>query len=327
LQGCSCPKRGASRSADKRHEAGTIRYRSVNRYRFRARQEHRISKAPPRNQEKSMSTVRQKANSRISHLRSLLCVGLDSDDQKIPEIFKKTGSPVLEFNRAIIRATSNSAVAYKINTAFYEARGIPGIQDMERTLADIPRACITIADAKRADIGNTSKKYAEAFFEHWSFDALTVAPYMGFDSLEPFFAYEDKLVFVLCLTSNEGSKDFEEQLLGDGRPLYETVLEKVNQWNSGGNAGIVVGATKNGQLEAIRAAAPDLFFLIPGVGAQGGSLDEAVRYGADSAKESALVNVSRSLIFPQGAFASIDAFEQAVSVESEKLHLAMKRAM
>ncbi|NTV92555.1 MAG: orotidine-5'-phosphate decarboxylase [Chlorobiaceae bacterium] len=274
-----------------------------------------------------MSTVRQKVNSRISLLHSQLCVGLDSDAQKIPGIFQQTGSPVLEFNRSIIRATKNAAVAYKINTAFYEARGIQGLKDMEQTLADIPEACMTIADAKRADIGNTSKKYAEAFFEHWSFDAITVAPYMGFDSLEPFFSFGEKLVFVLCLTSNQGSRDFEEQVLSDGRPLYAAVLEKVNQWNRGGNAGIVVGATKNGQLEALRAAAPDLFFLIPGVGAQGGSLDEAVRFGSDKAQQSAVINVSRSLIFPQGEFDSIDAFEQAVSLEAEKLHQAMKLAM
>ncbi len=139
-------------------------------------------------------------------------MGLTAILKKFRLCFYNMHNPVLEFNRAVIRATSEVAIAYKLNTAFYEARGIAGFRDMEQTLASIPDACMTIADAKRADIGNTSKMYAQAFFEHWPFDALTVAPYMGFDSLEPFFAYEDKLLFVLCLTSNKGSADFEEQI-------------------------------------------------------------------------------------------------------------------
>ncbi len=278
-----------------------------------------------------MSSVRNKANGRIAALQSLLCVGLDSDIEKIPAIFFRYENPVVEFNRAVIRATSDVAVAYKLNTAFYEARGIAGLSDMEKTLSLIPDACMTIADAKRADIGNTSKMYAQAFFDHWSFDALTVAPYMGFDSLEPFFAYEDKLLFVLCLTSNEGSADFEELVMESGTPLYRSVLGKVASWSRNGNGGVVVGATKSALLADIRHSAPDLFLLIPGVGAQGGSLADAVHYGVDSNRQSALINVSRALIYPAasdgGSFASIDDYERAVAVEAVKIHDEMMRAL
>ncbi|ACF42438.1 orotidine-5'-phosphate decarboxylase [Pelodictyon phaeoclathratiforme] len=271
-----------------------------------------------------MSVVRDKANCRISALKSLLCVGLDSDPEKIPAVFLPYENPVLEFNRAVIRATSDVAIAYKLNTAFYEARGIAGLLDMEKTLGSIPDVCMTIADAKRADIGNTSKMYAQAFFDHWSFDALTVAPYMGFDSLEPFFAYEDKLLFVLCLTSNEGSVDFEEQAMQDGRPLYRSVLDKVASWNRNGNGGVVVGATKSALLSEIRCEAPNLFLLIPGVGAQGGSLEDTVHFGVDANRQSAVINVSRSLIYPSGSFSGIDDYERAVAAEASKMHSVMK---
>ena len=275
-----------------------------------------------------MSSVRDKANSRIAALKSLLCVGLDSDPRKIPQVFSVYQNPVLEFNRSIIRATSDVAIAYKINTAFYEARGIAGLQDMEQTLRLIPDGCMTIADAKRADIGNTSKMYAQAFFDHWRFDALTVAPYMGFDSLEPFFAYEDKLIFVLCLTSNEGSVDFEEREMADGTQLYRSVLGKVALWSRNGNGGVVVGATKSNLLGEIRRDAPALFLLIPGVGAQGGSLQEAVNLGVDGNRQSAVINVSRALIYPSagdaGSFSSLDDYEKAVADEASKIHNEMR---
>ena len=198
------------------------------------------------------------------------------------------------------------------------------MRDLEGTFEALPPECLSIADAKRADIGNTSRQYAKAFFEAWPFDSITVAPYMGFDSLEPFFEYEDKLVFVLCLTSNPGSKDFEEQRMQDGRPLYRAVLDKVRQWQRNGNAGIVVGATKPGLLQELRGEAPDLFFLIPGVGAQGGSMQQAVEQGADSERSSAVVNVSRALIFPDGEFRSVEEFEAAVEKEAVSLHDGMK---
>ncbi|TCD48267.1 orotidine-5'-phosphate decarboxylase [Chlorobium sp. N1] len=274
-----------------------------------------------------MSAARLKANRRISSLKSLLCVGLDTDPEKVPAVFSRFSNPVLEFNRSVIRATRSSAAAYKINTAFYEARGIEGLRDMEETLLGIPSECLSIADAKRADIGNTSRMYARAFFEHWQFDSVTVAPYMGHDSLDPFFSYADKLVFVLCLTSNAGSMDFEEQQLEEGRPLYRRVLERVGEWGGGGNGGVVVGATKSSLLADIRTAAPNLFFLIPGVGAQGGSLEEAVDLGVDRNREGALVNISRALIYPQGEFRDVEAYEAAVAAEAARVHAAMRAVL
>lgn len=274
-----------------------------------------------------MSSARNKANSRIASLRSMLCVGLDSDLSKMPAIFRSMERPVLEFNRAVIRATAAHAAAYKVNTAFYESRGLSGMRDLDDTLQALPPECLSIADAKRADIGNTSRQYAKAFFEAWPFDAITVAPYMGFDSLEPFFEYDDKLVFVLCLTSNSGSADFEERILDDGRPLYRAVLDRVRSWQRNGNAGIVVGATKAGLLQELRKEAPELFFLIPGVGAQGGSMQEAVNQGADPDRGGAVVNVSRALIFPQGDFRSVEEFEDAVRHEAAKLHNDIKAVL
>jgi orotidine-5'-phosphate decarboxylase len=271
-----------------------------------------------------MSSAREKANTRIKTLKSLLCVGLDTDAEKIPDVFSGCRNPVVEFNRAVIRATADVAVAYKLNTAFYEARGIDGLRDMESTLRDIPDTIMTIADAKRADIGNTSRMYAKAFFEHWSFDAVTVAPYMGFDSLEPFFAYEEKLVFVLCLTSNQGSVDFEEQPMLDGKPLFERVLDKVSSWQKNGNGGVVVGATKSAELARIRSEAPGLFLLIPGVGAQGGSLEESAELGVDQDRQSAVINVSRALIYPKGSYTDIEGYEHAVAAEAAAIHTAMK---
>ena len=272
----------------------------------------------------STNAARNKVNEQISAKKSLLCVGLDSDLTKIPDVFRKMARPVLEFNRAVIRATREHAVAYKVNTAFYEARGIEGLQDMQETLENLPCENLSIADAKRADIGNTSRKYAQAFFDHWDFDALTVAPYMGHDSLEPFFSYDQKLVFVLCLTSNPGSADFEEQQLQKGPALYESVLAKVQEWDRNGNAGIVVGATKSSRLGEIRKAAPKLFFLIPGVGVQGGSLQESAALGIDETRQGALINVSRGLIYPERNFDSPEAFEDAVRLRAAKLNNEMQ---
>ena len=272
-----------------------------------------------------MNAARNKVNEQISAKKSLLCVGLDSDMAKIPKVFRAMKQPVLEFNRSVITATREHAVAYKINTAFYEARGIEGLQDMQSTLESLPCESLSIADAKRADIGNTSKKYAQAFFDHWGFDALTVAPYMGYDSLEPFFDYDQKLIFVLCLTSNPGSADFEEKQLQSGAALYETVLGKVQDWERNGNAGIVVGATKTRRLGDIRKAAPGLFFLIPGVGAQGGSLQESATLGVDENRRGALINVSRGIIYPEGDFDSAEAFEDEVRLRAAKLHYEMQR--
>ncbi len=271
-----------------------------------------------------MNAARNKVNEQITAKKSLLCVGLDSDLDKIPPVFRSMPRPVLEFNRSVVRATREHAAAYKINTAFYESRGVEGLQDMQDTLENLPCETLSIADAKRADIGNTSRMYAEAFFDHWNFDALTVAPYMGYDSLEPFFAYDQKLIFVLCLTSNPGSADFEEQHLASGGALYESVLAKVREWSRNGNAGIVVGATKSSLVGEIRRSAPGLFMLIPGVGAQGGSLQESAALGVDDRKQGALVNVSRGVIYPEGEFDTPEAFEEAVNARARALHHEMQ---
>lgn len=227
---------------------------------------------------------------------SLVCVGLDTDLAKIPAFLHRTDDPVFEFNKAIIEATSDFVAAYKPNLAFYEALGVRGLQSLEKTLRYIPDGIVKLADAKRGDIGNTAKMYADAFFRHFGFDALTVNPYLGFDSVAPFLTDESKGVFILCLTSNPGSKDFQYQTDGTRR-LYERVAEKVNAWNEKGNCGLVVGATHPDELQRVRELAPDLPFLIPGIGAQGGDLEASVRYGTNAAGEMALFNSSRGIIY------------------------------
>jgi orotidine-5'-phosphate decarboxylase len=227
---------------------------------------------------------------------SLLCIGLDSDPAKLPPSIRSSREPVLEFNRAIIRATSEFTCAYKINLAFYEAMGVKGWDILRETLSLIPSHILTIGDAKRGDIGNTAKQYAKALLEDLGFGATTVNPYMGFDSVEPFLQNEERGAFVLALTSNPGAKDFQH-LVSKGRPLYEHVTLKVKQWNRKRNCGLVVGATRPRQLQSIRNILPRVPFLIPGVGAQGGDLRSAVRYGCDATGWLALINASRSIIF------------------------------
>ncbi len=234
--------------------------------------------------------------------KSYLCVGLDTDPDKIPKHLRSHPDAVFEFNKQIIDATKDLCVAYKINTAFYEAMGLKGWDAMERTVNSIPSEHFTIADAKRGDIGNTSSQYAKAFFETLNFDAITVAPYMGEDSVKPFLEYENKWTIVLGLTSNPGSKDFEQlRLLGGdsnqgGELLYENVLRKVSSWGNPDNLMFVVGATKASDLEDIRKIIPDSFLLVPGVGFQGGSLEEVSKYGMNKAC-GLLVNASRAIIF------------------------------
>lgn len=231
----------------------------------------------------------------IRKKKSVLCVGLDTDITKIPTHLLNEEDPVFAFNKAIIDATQESAVAYKINTAFYEAQGLKGWQSMERTLAYIPRNIFTIADAKRGDIGNTSTQYAKTFFETYEFDSVTIAPYMGKDSVAPFLEFKDKWGIVLGITSNEGSLDFQH-LLTDGKPLYEQVLEKVASWGTPDNIMFVVGATRKDQLAHVRSLCPDHFFLIPGVGAQGGDVDTVCQHTLNS-DAGVLINVSRGVIF------------------------------
>ena len=248
--------------------------------------------------------TRQQLIDQIRIKRSYLCVGLDTDITKIPKHLQSQPDAIFQFNKAIIDATKDLCVSYKINTAFYEAMGLKGWEAMERTVNYIPAEHFKIADAKRGDIGNTSSQYAKAFFETMNFDAITVAPYMGADSVQPFLEYEGKWAIVLGLTSNKGATDFEMQQLisKDGnehlRPafLYEKVLTIVSGWGNPGNLMFVVGATQATELENIRELIPDSFLLVPGVGFQGGSLEEVSKYGMNK-DCGLLVNASRAIIY------------------------------
>ena len=239
--------------------------------------------------------TRQQLTTFIRSTGSYLCVGLDSDRTKIPRHLLSAKDPIFEFNRQIIDATKDHCVAYKINTAFYEAEGVKGWETMERTVDYIPTTHFTIADAKRGDIGNTSSQYARAFFETLNFDAITVAPYMGEDSVRPFLEYKDKWTILLGLTSNPGAKDFELQPAGEGL-LYEKVLTTAAGWGSPENLMYVIGATQAEAFVRIRELTPDHFYLVPGVGAQGGSL-EAISKKAMNADVGLLVNASRAIIY------------------------------
>jgi orotidine-5'-phosphate decarboxylase len=252
----------------------------------------------------------------IRNKQNYLCVGLDTDITKIPKHLLEKADPVFEFNKAIIDATKDFCVSYKINTAFYESQGMKGWESMEKTLYYIPETHFKIADAKRGDIGNTSAQYAKTFFEVLPFDAVTIAPYMGEDSVRPFLEYEHKWSIVLGLTSNAGGNDFQQlfvQTNSVGNPdkrLYEKVLEKVASWGTPENLMFVVGATRASDLENIRTIIPEHFLLVPGVGAQGGSLEEVSKYGMNS-DCGLLVNASRAVIF---ASSGIDFAEKATLV-------------
>lgn len=235
----------------------------------------------------------------IQAKKSFLCVGLDTDIKKIPSHLLKEKDPVFEFNKQIIEATIDYAVAYKPNIAFYEAQGPKGWESLTKTMELIPKNVFTIADAKRGDIGNTSGLYARAFFDKESsgfdFDSITVAPYMGKDSVTPFLEFENKWVIVLALTSNPGSKDFQKLEINQ-KPLFQEVMEKNMQWASQDNLMFVVGATQCEAFKAIRAIAPDHFLLVPGVGAQGGDLATVAKYGLNK-QCGLLVNSSRGIIY------------------------------
>ncbi|MBN2667909.1 MAG: orotidine-5'-phosphate decarboxylase [Bacteroidales bacterium] len=231
--------------------------------------------------------------------KSLLCVGLDSDLNKIPSFLLNSEDPIFEFNKAIIDSTHQYTVAYKPNLAFYESLGIAGWQSLEKTMDYLNTKypnIFTIADAKRGDIGNTSKMYAKAFFEHFNFDAVTVAPYMGEDSVMPFLEYENKWVILLALTSNKGAFDFQMHSDKENRKLFEKVLEKSQEWADKTRMMYVVGATKAEMLKDVRAIVPEHFLLVPGVGAQGGSLEEVLANGANS-NGGLLINSSRGIIY------------------------------
>ena len=227
--------------------------------------------------------------------RSLLCIGLDTDPQQMPE-----NIGVFEFNKAIVDATRDLVCAYKPNLAFYEALGNPGMEDLRRTVEHIPDNIPVIADAKRGDIGNTAKAYARAIFDNLGFDAVTVNPYLGFDAIEPFIEYRDRGIFILCRTSNAGAVDLQSLICrsDDGdRPLFEIVASKASRWNTYGNIGLVIGATYPEELKLIRQQHPDMPLLIPGIGAQGGDLALTVSYGTDANGEKAVINSSRQILY------------------------------
>lgn len=270
---------------------------------------------------------RQELIEQIKKKKSFLCVGLDPDINKIPEFLRSYPDPILEFNKRIIDATQDLCIAYKPNAAFYEAYGIKGLQSLIDTYKYLPKDCLSIIDAKRGDIGNTSDKYARAFFDEqsggMSFDAITITPYMGNDSVTPYLAYDGKWVIILALTSSVGSKDFQYLQTGDGY-LYENVIKKANTWAGADRIMYVVGATKSTEFTNIRAYAPDNFLLVPGVGAQGGSLEEVCKYGMT--KDCGLiVNSSRSILyasngedFADAARAEALSLQQQMQVELEK---------
>jgi orotidine-5'-phosphate decarboxylase len=226
-----------------------------------------------------------------------ICVGLDSDINKIPVHLKKMDEPVLEFNKAIINSTVEYAAAFKINFAFYESLGYTGLSTLEKTIKLIPEDILIIADAKRGDIGNTSAMYAKAVFDNLLFDSITINPYMGEDSILPFLSYQDKIIFVLTLTSNPGSEDFEKMKLQNGLFVFQQVIEKVKKWNKNNNCGIVFGATKPEELRQNIQSFDSLPVLLPGVGAQGGSLDDVVNTFKQNGRNNYIVNVSRGIIY------------------------------
>lgn len=255
----------------------------------------------------------------IQQKKSFLCIGLDVDLTKIPTHLLKTEDPIFEFNKAIIDATHDLAVSYKPNTAFYEAYGIKGWQSLQKTIEYINKnypEIFTIADAKRGDIGNTSTMYAKAFLEDLNFDSVTVAPYMGKDSVEPFLAFENKHTILLALTSNQGAFDFQT-LTVDGIPLYKHVLETSKNWKNSENLMYVVGATKAEYFTEIRKIVPESFLLVPGVGAQGGSLSEVCKYGMNE-NVGLLINSSRGIIYASnGTDFAEKAREEALKMQQE----------
>lgn len=271
----------------------------------------------------SMSTFAERLERASEAAKSLVCVGLDPDPARMPV------SSVFEFNRALVDATASLVCAYKPNLAFYEALGLPGLQDLEKTIAHIRRAApevMVIGDAKRGDIGPSGQAYAKALFDVWGFDAVTVNAWGGRDTVAPFLEDESKGVFVWCRGSNPGSADFQDmQIVAEGGnvPIYQSVALACQEWDTKGNLGLVVGATVPEQLREIRAACPAMPFLIPGVGAQGGDLEAAVRLGVDGRGRAALINSSRGIIY---ASRGTD-FPQAAAREAEKLRVSINQVL
>jgi orotidine-5'-phosphate decarboxylase len=248
---------------------------------------------------------------------SLLCIGLDVDVAKIPSHLQSAENPALEFNRQIISATQDLVCAYKPNLAFYEAMGERGLSALRETVKLIPKSILSIGDGKRGDIGNSAERYAQSLFGDFGFDAVTVNPYMGFDSLEPFSKDPEKGAFILALTSNPGSKDLQRLKTGS-RPLYERVVRIARKWNTNRNLGLVVGATHPRELQSVRRIVPEMPILIPGIGKQGGDLKSAIRYGCDKNGQLAIINASRSIIYASsGTDFAEAARKEAIALRSE----------
>jgi orotidine-5'-phosphate decarboxylase len=270
--------------------------------------------------------TREQIFQQIQQKQSYLCVGLDTDITKIPAHLRSAADPVFEFNKQIIDATADYCVAYKPNTAFYEAQGVKGWESLQKTLEYIPASFFTIADAKRGDIGNTSGLYARAFFEQMSFDAITVAPYMGRDSVTPFLEFPEKWVILLALTSNAGSADFQRLTVGKentattagNQPLFERVIQTSRTWADDSRMMYVVGATQASQFAQIRQLVPEHFLLVPGVGAQGGDLQTLSRLGMNR-QCGLLVNASRAILYASGE----KDFARSAAAEAQKLQQEM----
>ena len=262
--------------------------------------------------------TKQELITQIKKKHSFLCIGLDTDIKKIPTHLLELEDPIFEFNKQIIDATKDFCVAYKPNIAFYESMGVGGWKSLQKTLDYIPNDIFTIADAKRGDIGNTSNMYASAFFENMNFDSVTVAPYMGSDSVTPFLKFKDKWAIVLALTSNTGALDFQKIESKNGMQLFEQVLENSKEWGTDENMMFVVGATRVEDFLKIRAIVPNHFLLVPGVGAQGGKLKDVAKYGLNK-DCGLLVNSSRGIIY---AGNDVDFTEKA-KIEAQKLQQEM----
>jgi orotidine-5'-phosphate decarboxylase len=265
--------------------------------------------------------TREQLINQIKKKKSFLCIGLDVDLNKIPQYLLNEEDPIFAFNKAIIDATHHLCVAYKPNTAFYEAYGLKGWKSLEKTikyLNDKHPEIFTIADAKRGDIGNTSSMYAKAFFEDLGFDSVTVAPYMGKDSVEPFLAFENKHTIMLALTSNAGAFDFQTKIV-DGKELYKHVLETSKTWKNASNLMYVVGATKAEYLADIRKIIPNSFLLVPGVGAQGGNLQDVCKYGMNK-NVGLLVNSSRGIIYASNK----EDFAEAAALKATDIQKEME---
>lgn len=268
----------------------------------------------------------QEIVAQIKKKKSFLCVGLDTDLSKIPAHLLDLEDPIFEFNKAIIDATKDFCIAYKPNTAFYECYGPKGWESLKKTMDYIPKDCLTIADAKRGDIGNTSTYYAKTFFEYLNCDAVTVAPYMGEDSVTPFLAFENKWVILLALTSNKGAMDFQMIQDENKEELYKKVLKKSSVWGTDENLMYVVGATRAEEIAEVRALVPNHFFLVPGVGAQGGSLQDVVQYGWND-NCGLLVNSSRGIIYASNELNFAEkAGEEARKIQREMSEILLSKS-